>query len=270
MKEYSIVLFCIGNDDKPTADEILGQRPISYQYHKELQQPQRNKICFDIKSIDDNDLQTYTLKENFENVYTTEKEIANSIYVSVKKNDCTKYIVKYSKTLNFVETAMIRQLPSNERVSRFIDAYKDPNGFAIVYTHMIPIIDYVTIRNKYSEELVVCILRQLLDAVQWLHLNNIVHLNLNPLSIFNSDLQNVNLKLIGFENAIELSGNNKTASSVSLNIEFTGKLFFQYIRRTMTIDDLNIILISAPEVLENENISFASDIWSIGVLTSLM
>ncbi len=166
---------------------------------------------------------TFTLKENFDSLYTKTAKLANNIFSSVEKQTNAKYIAKHLKALNHIETSILRKLPSNERILKFTDAFKDDsNEFILVFTHSIPIIDYITIRNKYSEELVVCILRQLIDAVQWLHVNGIIHLNINPLSIFASDTTSVNVKLFGFENAIAYNSKPKVLSLVTENIEFTG------------------------------------------------
>ena len=85
--------------------------------------------------------------------------------------------------------------------------------YAFVYPHAVPLLDFISIKNKYSEELVVKILRQLLDAIQWVHLHGYAHLNINPLSILNSNLTHVSIKLTGFENS----------TSVSESLKYFGK-----------------------------------------------
>ena len=82
-------------------------------------------------------------------------------------------------------------------------------------------------RHKYSEEIVVRILRQLLDAVQWLHLHGYIHLNINPLSIFNANLTQVNIKLSGFEHSIDSLETTKEQTELANEwpLEFTGKLY---------------------------------------------
>jgi serine/threonine protein kinase len=101
----------------------------------------------------------------------------------------------------------------------------------------VPICDFISNKHKYSEELVVKILRQLLDAIQWIHLHGFVHLNIHPLTIFNANLTQVNVKLGGFEQATQLSdliretttgegGSGKNVFTKLLNslpTEFTGK-----------------------------------------------
>ena len=94
-------------------------------------------------------------------------------------------------------------------------------------------------KHKYSEELVVKILRQLLDAVQWIHLHGYVHLNIHPLSVLNSNLTHCNIKLSGFENSIQIgelvketeafSGEGACAMSffdqLKVPVEFSGNFY---------------------------------------------
>jgi serine/threonine protein kinase len=97
---------------------------------------------------------------------------------------------------------------------------------------IIDLITSITFKHKYSEEIVVRILRQLLDAVQWLHLHGFVHLNIHPLTVLNANLTQVNIKLGGLENAVPLSElveqNFDTACASAQHrvlqpIEFSGK-----------------------------------------------
>ena len=89
-----------------------------------------------------------------------------------------------------------------------------------------PIIDYISMRHKYSEEIVVRILRQVLDAIQWLHLHGYIHLNINPLSIFNANLTQVNVKLSGFEHSLDILKAKQPSQDLinALALEFTGML----------------------------------------------
>jgi serine/threonine protein kinase len=110
------------------------------------------------------------------------------------------------------------------------------HSYAFVYENAVPCIEFISMRHKYSEELVVKILRQMLDAVQWLHLHGFVHLNIQPFTVLNANYTQVNIKLAGLENSRQLVELNASASSSStihdsvlLPVEFSGNLLFYFL-----------------------------------------
>ncbi|CAF0740265.1 unnamed protein product [Brachionus calyciflorus] len=173
----------------------------------------------------------------------------------VDKTNSDKKMLKICQIINLNEIDILRKLKEQDRLIKLLEGFEyekdDRHEIGLVYLHAVPILDFVTYRHKYSEELVVKILRQLLDAVQWIHLHGYIHFNIHPLSILNSNLTQVNLKLSGFENSIQLSELNNDDGSIydqiSLPLEFT-----------------------APEIINREQLSMSTDVWSIGVLAALL
>jgi serine/threonine protein kinase len=141
----------------------------------------------------------------------------------------SKRLVKLAKRLNNTEVAILRGLKEQDRLVQLTEVFEYSGVYTYVYAHVVPILEFVSFKNKYSEECVVKVLRQLIDAVQWLHLHGFVHLNLSPLSVFNAGVTHVNVKLGGFDNALQLDApTGKTDSKRVLEImpaEFAGNLF---------------------------------------------
>ena len=122
------------------------------------------------------------------------------------KANGTKRLVKFAPRLNENEAKILRELREQDRLMQLIEGFQfsenSKQTYALVYASAVPILEFISLRHKYSEELVVKILRQLLDGVQWLHLHGFVHLNINALTILNANLTQVNVKLGGLENAL--------------------------------------------------------------------
>lgn len=159
-------------------------------------------------------------------------------------------LIKYSSRLNDNEIKALRELREQDRLIQLIEGFQftsSSNGnktqYALVYSHAVPICDFISFKHKYSEELVVKVLRQLLDALQWIHLHGFVHLNIHPLTILNANLTQVNVKLAGFDHAAQIgdvvrettTGEGASSRSIfsdlleSSPVEFTCKLsFFHY------------------------------------------
>jgi serine/threonine protein kinase len=203
--------------------------------------------------------------QNPNDLYTLENKLYKlgdvCLYNAKDNANQTRKLIKMSSKLNENEIRILRELREQDRLVQLIegfqfsgnvdaDAPSKKSTYALVYAHAVPVVDFVTFRHKYSEELVVKIMRQLIDAVQWIHLHGFVHLNIHPLTILNANLTHVNVKLSGFENAVQLSDlvkdgethaeSGATALSIveqiSMPIDFSGK----------------------PESLDKKNYSFKS------------
>jgi hypothetical protein len=145
----------------------------------------------------------------------------------------SKRMLKVSKSLNDNEIKILRELKEQDRLVQLDEVFDYQGKYTYVYTHALPILEFVSFKHKYSEECVVKILRQLLDGIQWLHLHGFVHLNIHPLSVFNSNLTQVNVKLGGFENALQLDTSMRRIDTnrvlQTLPVEFACKLNFYYV-----------------------------------------
>ena len=247
---------------KISIDHDLAQKLLKNQYNLE----RRSQQLVLIKKLDDdlkepykknkNDFDSFRIQQNQDpsDLYTKESKIYSSGSMSlwhVKDNaNQTKRLMKVATKINENETRILRELREQDRLVQLVEGFyfKEDDQYSFVYAHAVPILDFVTFKHKYSEELCVRILRQILDAVQWLHLHGFVHLNINPMTVFNSNLTQVNVKLGGLDNAVQISElfeinksqYNSTASSSSDSIynkilqplEFSGNfdtksIFFQ-------------------------------------------
>ena len=235
---------------KITIDNNQAEKLLKNQYNLEKRSQQLvliKKLDEDLKDIcyknskEDNEFRIQT-NPNPNDLYTLEAKIYKFGDVSVlnaKDNaNETKRLIKYNTKINDNEIKILRELREQDRMVQLIEGFQflDPdtnkNIYALVYAHAVPITEFITFKHKYSEEIVVRILRQLLDAVQWLHLHGFVHLNIHPLTVLNANLTQVNIKLGGLENSVPLSElveQNFDTTCASLQhrilqpIEFSGK-----------------------------------------------
>jgi serine/threonine protein kinase len=259
---------------KITIDNDQAEKLLKNQYNLEKRSQQLvlvKKLDEDLKTInykktDIDDEFRIQMNHNPTDLYTHENKLYKfghiAVFYAKDKAHETKRLIKYNTKINDNEIKLLRELSDQDRMVQliegfhFIDTESNKTMYALVYAHAVPITDFITSRHKYSEEIVVKILRQLLDAVQWLHLHGFVHLNINPLTILNANLTQVNIKLGGLENAIQLTelvDQNTSACSASAQIGHLQPLEF-----------------SAPEVINKEALGMATDIWSIGVFAALL
>lgn len=175
-------------------------------------------------------LRTSLQNENPENHYKSEKLIMD-LNGKIKFFNCKKlsskkaYLLKKCKVFNDNEIKFMYNL-QHDRIIKLVECFKINDDVSLVYPESLPILDFLSIRRKYSEAIVVQILRQLVDAVQWVHTNGYIHLNINPLSIFNSDSFYVNIKLSGFENLVSIVNKSDQKSFlIPPSIEFSGLIF---------------------------------------------
>jgi serine/threonine protein kinase len=183
----------------------------------------------------------------------------------------TKKLLKYTSKLNDNEIKILRELREQDRLIQLIEGFQFTNKennkitFALVYAHAVPVIEFISHKHKYSEELVVKILRQLLDAIQWIHLHGFVHLNIHPLTVLNANYTQVNIKLSGFENSVQLSEFNRDIDILpAIQEEGACNLPLAYGNASLPLE------FSSPELLNKEKLGMATDIWSVGVLAALL
>ncbi|CAD8162654.1 unnamed protein product [Paramecium octaurelia] len=114
--------------------------------------------------------------------------------------------------------------------------------------------------NKLPEDLVIVILKQLVNGLHYLHKNNIIHRDLK--------LDNIGV-VITPEDLCKL-----TTSKQNLNVEILKNASYklldlglakQFINQTKTVTFAGTEINMAPEVLERKPYSFEADIYSLGV-----
>ncbi len=182
-------------------------------------------------------------KKNFEvksgsSPYELGSLITESNGVKLFESIDKKFIIKKAKKqLNQNEIDLLTKFNEHDRLFSLMNVFMNTsssNEYTFIYENAndnsnapLPLLDFISLKHKYSEELVVNVLRQVLDGVQWIHLHGYAHLNLHPLTIFNANMTHVNVKLCGFDNMIELASSaNKSklsaASSSITAIDFSG------------------------------------------------
>ena len=96
-----------------------------------------------------------------------------------------------------------------------------------------------------SRNMISHFISQILNGVEYLHNNNIIHCDLKPKNIMVNKFGII--KLIDFGSAINKLKGNEMITSISWNLEFTA-------------------LYAAPEIILNKEVTKAIDIWSIGCI----
>lgn len=106
--------------------------------------------------------------------------------------------------------------------------------------------EYLSEKDKLSEEEASSFLKQILEGVEHLHARNIAHLDLKPENILLQDKSSTAVKLIDFGLARKIGPRDDQRAMMG-TAEFI-----------------------APEVVSFEPLSVATDMWSIGVLTYIL
>lgn len=169
-------------------------------------------ISIKVYKIPEDEIFKIQTNHNPTDLYTLETRVYEigdlSVYNAKDNTHGTMRLIKYNTSLNDNEIKALRELREQDRLIQLIEGFQftenNKTRYALVYSHAVPVCEFISIKHKYSEELVVKILRQLLDAIQWIHLHGFVHLNIHPLTILNSNMTQTNVKLAGFEHATQI------------------------------------------------------------------
>lgn len=269
-------------ESKITIDNTQVQKLLKNQYNLEKRSQNLvlvRKLNDDLKDVNykRSDDDNFKLQANHDpkDLYSIESKLYKfgeiSLYNVIDNANQTKKLLKFCSKLNENEIKILRELREQDRLIQLLEGFQFINKennqttFALVYTHAVPIIEFITHKHKYSEELVVKILRQLLDAVQWIHLHGFVHLNIHPLTVLNANYTQVNVKLSGFENSVQLTEFNKAIDILpSIQEEGACSLPLAYDHATLPLE------FSSPELINKEKLGMNTDIWSVGVLAALL
>ena len=185
-----------------------------------------------------------------------------------RATDSVRIVKIIDKQNNETEEFNLLNMISHEHIVRMLDAFLWKQSFVLVTNDYLELCDWICLRHKYNEELIVKILRQLLDAIHYLHFHGIVHLNINPSSVVNENRLAVHIKLTDFSCAQQVAtieGHNINKESVQPNKEYAGQLILPEGKDRLMID-----LFLAPEVLNGEACGVQADVWSIGALTATL
>lgn len=129
-------------------------------------------------------------------------------------------------------------------VLNYQEIYEDKDYLYLVCEYMRggELYDAMVLRGNYNEKDAAFIIKQMLQALAYLHSKNIVHRNIRAGNILFDDPKRLNLKLIDFDFA---------------GIKPAGENFF--------LKEDGNPMFEAPEVIQN-NYDEKSDIWSVGVM----
>uniref|UniRef100_A0A3P8RU32 Protein kinase domain-containing protein n=1 Tax=Amphiprion percula TaxID=161767 RepID=A0A3P8RU32_AMPPE len=134
------------------------------------------------------------------------------------------------------ELNLLQRLQHPHIVS-LIDTYETPSSYALVLemADQGRLLDYIVSWGNLTEEKVACYLRNVLEALHYLHNCRIVHLDVKP-----------TVKLIDFGDAVQLNSAH-------------------YVHPLLGSPEF-----ASPELVLGEPVSLTSDLWSLGVVTYVL
>ncbi|ESO92519.1 hypothetical protein LOTGIDRAFT_55852, partial [Lottia gigantea] len=203
------------------------------------------------------------IQEPFEEKYEVGDEIGSGHFAVVKR--CThketgqEYAAKFirkrrgggkkgAKMEDIKKEIEILRCLHHRNIINVYDVYETRNEVILVLELVSggELFDYISEKDKLSEEEACKFLVQILDGVKHLHDNEIAHLDLKPenIMLLNHNSQNIKLIDFGLAQKIDPKGDIRAMMGTA---EFV-----------------------APEVISYEPLSLATDMWSIGVITYIL
>ncbi|XP_068670413.1 death-associated protein kinase 1-like isoform X1 [Montipora foliosa] len=191
--------------------------------------------------------------------YDLDKEIGKGAYGVVKKcihkENGTIFAAKIIKTANHKirksvmrEIEVMRALGKHSKLVELWDAYQTPFEIVMVL-EFVPggeLFERIVAEDYLMEDDAVDYVKQILEALKFMHERNFVHLDLKPENILCVSMDSNDIKLVDFGLARDLDSDQETKSSFG------------------TPDFV------APEVIRMKPVSPASDLWSLGVVTYVL
>ncbi|XP_051527164.1 triple functional domain protein-like isoform X4 [Myxocyprinus asiaticus] len=197
-------------------------------------------------------------KGNFESFYTEVAELGRGRFSVVKR--CDQRGSKRTVAVKFVNKKLMKrdqvthefsvlQRLQHPHLVRLLDTFETSSSYALVLdmADQGRLLDYIVSWGNLTEEKVAYYLRDILEALQYLHKCRIVHLDLKPenLVVDQSPSQPL-VKLTDFGDAVQL---NSTP----------------YVHPLLGSPEF-----AAPELVLGNPVSLSSDLWSLGVVTYVM
>ncbi|XP_030557678.1 obscurin isoform X1 [Drosophila novamexicana] len=179
----------------------------------------------------------------------------STIVKGIQKSTDTVVVAKIFEVTDDNEDAIVSEFENfktlrHERIPALFGAYKPMNLpiaiFVMEKLQGADVLTYFCSRHEYSEQMVACVITQLLDALQYLHWRGYCHLNIQPDNVVMASVRSIQVKLVDF-------GAAKKVNKLGVKITPTGMLDFQ-----------------PPEMINEEPVFPQSDIWSLGVLAYLL
>ncbi|XP_006869433.1 PREDICTED: kalirin [Chrysochloris asiatica] len=201
---------------------------------------------------------TISWKENFDSAYTEVNEIGRGrfsivkkcIHKATRKDVAVKFVSKKMKKKEQAahEAALLQHLQHPQYITLH-DTYESPTSYILILELMDDgrLLDYLMNHDELMEEKVAFYIRDIMEALQYLHSCRVAHLDIKPENLLiDLRIPVPRVKLIDLEDAVQISGHFHIHHLLG-NPEF-----------------------AAPEVIQGIPVSLGTDIWSIGVLTYVM
>uniref|UniRef100_A0A669EC64 non-specific serine/threonine protein kinase n=1 Tax=Oreochromis niloticus TaxID=8128 RepID=A0A669EC64_ORENI len=198
-------------------------------------------------------------KDNFESHYTEVVELGRGRFSVVKR--CDHRGTKRTVAVKHVNKKLMRrdrvtqelnllQRLQHPHIVTLIDTYETPSSYALVLemADQGRLLDYIVSWGNLTEEKVACYLRNVLEALHYLHNCRIAHLDIKPENLLVSHTASGQpiVKLTDFGDAVQLNSAH-------------------YVHPLLGSPEF-----ASPELVLGEPVSLTSDLWSLGVVTYVL
>ncbi|KAM6959163.1 triple functional domain protein [Aplochiton taeniatus] len=198
-------------------------------------------------------------KDNFEAHYTEVAELGRGRFSVVKR--CDHKGTKRSVAVKLVNKKLMRrdrvtqelrllQRLQHTHVVRLLDIYETSSSYALVLEMVDQgrLLDYIVSWGNLTEDKVACYLRDVLEALHYLHNSRIVHLDVKPENLLVSHTTSglPAIKLTDFGDSVQLNSAH-------------------YVHPLLGSPEF-----ASPELVLGEPVSLTSDLWSLGVVTYVL
>ena len=135
-----------------------------------------------------------------------------------------------NKDLN--EHTILKSLNHNRVVSLFATHLFEGHLYLVLeFLYGVNLVQHLSFKTRYSEETVAMVIQQILDGLEYLHHQKVVHLNLQPSSVVMATRRCVDVRLVDFSLAQALENSTGHVVPLAGHPEFIGKsrLIFFYL-----------------------------------------
>eukprot|EP00079_Xenopus_tropicalis_P030110 XP_012825853.1 PREDICTED: kalirin, RhoGEF kinase isoform X1 [Xenopus tropicalis] len=201
---------------------------------------------------------TISWKGNFEQVYTELHEIGRGRFSIVKK--CAKKQSRKDVAAKFIskklkkreqaahEATLLQHLQHPQYIT-IHDTFESDGAYILILDLMEDgrLLDYLMKHDELMEEKVAFYMRDIMEALQYLHSCRVAHLDIKPENLLiDLRIPVPRVKIIDLEDAVQITGHH-------------------YIHQLLGNPEF-----AAPELIQGSPVSLGTDIWSLGVLTYVM
>uniref|UniRef100_A0A670ZTD6 non-specific serine/threonine protein kinase n=1 Tax=Pseudonaja textilis TaxID=8673 RepID=A0A670ZTD6_PSETE len=195
-------------------------------------------------------------KDNFDSLYSEVAELGRGRFSVIKR--CDQKGTKREVAAKFVNKKLMKrdqvtrelgimQNLQHPQLVGLLDTFETSTSYILVVEMCGRLLDYIIQWGNLTEGKIKLYLREILEAVHYLHNCRIVHLDLKPENILvDKSLAKATIRLADFGDAVQL---NTT----------------YYIHQLFGNPEF-----AAPEIILGNPVSLTSDVWSIGVLTYVL